>query len=319
MILLILWQALWAASIPLSKILLSYSPPIFLAGIRMASAGVLLLGYHYLIKRDKIALPQADWWLYLQVIFFGIYAKYILRYIGLSSMSSVKFAFMLNITPFCVALGSYLVFQERVLYRQWIGLMIGFIGFIPILLTNTVSNAFITWADCAVIAEMAAHSYSVILLRKLVRDKGHTSSMTNGIRMFGGGILALMTSWYTESTLSVQGGSNFFIGLALLIILSNIICHNWHLFLLKKYSATFLTFTDFLSPLFVSLYGWIFFHEVMTWHYAVSAVCVVIGLYLFYYDELSKQNEKKPVDHIPALHIQNALQNAKQPSNSVQV
>lgn len=294
MILLILWQALWAASIPISKILLSYSPPVFLAGIRMVCAGVLLLGYHYLFKRNKIVLPRAEWWLYLQVIFFGIYIKYIFRYIGLSSMPSTKLAFMLNLTPFCVAFGSYLAFREVLLYKQWIGLMIGFIGFSPLLLIGNVDNTFITWANFAVIAEILAHSYSIILLRKLVCDRGHSSSMTNGIRMFGGGILALMTSCYAETSVSINGKCYFFLWLAVLIVLSNIICHNWHLILLKQYSATFLTFTDFLSPLFVSFYGWIFFQEVTTWHHGVSAVCVFIGLYLFYYDELLKQ-KKKPL------------------------
>jgi len=293
MIGIIIWQALWAASIPISKLLLSYSPPVFLAGIRMASAGVLLLGYHYIIKRDKILLPRAEWLFYLQVIFFGIYIKYVLRYIGLSGMPSTKLAFMLNLTPFCVAFCSYIAFREILLRRQWIGLMIGFFGFLPLLMIHNTGNYFIGWADCAVIAEIIAHSYSVVLLRKLVREKKHSPSMTNGIRMFGGGMLALLTSTYTESTSSVHHLSYFCIWLAVLVVLSNIICHNWHLHLLKKYSATFLTFSDFLGPLFVSLYGWILFRETITWHYGISAVFVVAGLYLFYYDELRQSKKKK--------------------------
>jgi len=104
---------------------------------------------------------------------------------------------------------------------------------------------------------------------------------------------------YTENNTPIHGISFFLIWLAVLIILSNIICHNWHLRLLKKYSATFLTFADFLGPLFVSLYGWIFFHEVMRWHYGISAVCVFIGLYLFYYDELLKQKKEKVIGTEP--------------------
>lgn len=311
----ILWQAIWAASIPISKLLLSYSPPVFLAGIRMMSAGILLLGYHYFIRRQKIKLPHAEWWLYLQVILFGIYAKYILRYVGLSSMPSTKLAFMLNLTPFCVAFASYWTFKEVLLRRQWFGLMIGFIGFFPLLLINNMGNNLITWADCAIIAEIIAHSYSVILLRKLVRDKQHAPSMTNGIRMFGGGSLALMTALYTENKTSVLNIGYFVLWLAILIVVSNIICHNWHLRLLKKYSATFLTFADFLGPLFVSFYGWMFFQEVITWHYGVSAVCVFIGLYLFYYDELKKQKKKKLVAATSAIEPQDVLIQDKKSSS----
>ena len=59
--------------------------------------------------------------------------------------------------------------------------------------------------------------------------------------------------------------------------------------LLKKYSATFMSFTSFLSPLFAALYGWAFFQEIISWHFYVSAVIVFTGLYIFYQDELRKQ------------------------------
>ena len=40
---------------------------------------------------------------------------------------------------------------------------------------------------------------------------------------------------------------SFAVGFILLIILSNVICHNLYFQLLKTYSVTFLLFTDFIS------------------------------------------------------------------------
>lgn len=292
MLLLIALQALWATSIPISKILLNFAPPILVTGIRMTLAGTLLLALQYLFKKPGFTIQKKQWWLYAQIIFFGIYLKYILRNWGLVYLSTTKMAFMLNITPFLVALFSYWAFKERLSGQQWVGLMLGFLGLIPILCLSCPGqmahkNIFLfSWAELAILAEIAAHSYALILTRKLVKDAGHGASLTNGIRMLGGGILALITALMIEDCTAITQHVPFYGWLAALIIISNIICHNAYIHLLKRYSATFLSFTDFLSPLFVAFYGWLFLHETISWHYYVASITVFIGLYLFYRQEL---------------------------------
>ena len=143
-----------------------------------------------------------------------------------------------------------------------------------------------SWAEIGIFAEIAAHSYSLIVMRKMVRDSNYSASMTNGIRMFGGGILALFTAFFFETVAPITQLGTFLGWLFAIIIISNIVCHNLYIYLLKKYSATFLSFTDFLSPIFVAFYGWLFLNETITWHYAASTVLVLAGLSLFYYDEL---------------------------------
>jgi len=57
-------QALFGASIPISKKLLSYSPPFFLAGSRLFLAGIVLLAYNQFYKKrnykklESIYLPK---------------------------------------------------------------------------------------------------------------------------------------------------------------------------------------------------------------------------------------------------------------------
>jgi drug/metabolite transporter (DMT)-like permease len=75
-----------------------------------------------------------------------------------------------------------------------------------------------------------------------------------------------------------------------MVFISNILCHNIYAGLLRKYSATFMSFTSFLSPIFAAFYGWAFFQEEITWHFYVSIAIVLVGLYLFYQDELKKKS-----------------------------
>jgi drug/metabolite transporter (DMT)-like permease len=65
--------------------------------------------------------------------------------------------------------------------------------------------------------------------------------------------------------------------------------------LLKKYTATFMSFAGFIAPLFTALYGWAFLGEIITWHFYASSAIVFVGLFLFYKDELNKDENVEPI------------------------
>ena len=120
----------------------------------------------------------------------------------------------------------------------------------------------------------------------------------NAINMTLGGLILLATSfsyelWY-QGLKPVNDIKEFATWLTILIVLSNVLCHNMYGHLLKKYTATFLAFAGFMGPLFTALYGWAFLHEVITWHFYLSSVIVFFGLLLFYKDEISQQAKMEP-------------------------
>jgi drug/metabolite transporter (DMT)-like permease len=148
---------------------------------------------------------------------------------------------------------------------------------------------FLSWPELAVLISVAASAYSWIIMRKLVHHKNYSPVMVNGITMSIGGMGALLTAIYAEGPLTIADPPHFFGWLGLVILISNIICHNMYGYLLKKYTATFLSFAGFLSPLFTALYGWAFLQEEITPAFFISTVIVFIGLLLFYQDELLQQ------------------------------
>jgi drug/metabolite transporter (DMT)-like permease len=104
--------------------------------------------------------------------------------------------------------------------------------------------------------------------------------------MFGAGVLALITMGTMDIPFEVRDLGQFIFWMSMLILISNVICHNYRVYLYKHYSVTFLAFTDFISPLFTAFYSWLFLQEKITWHYGLSAIIVLAGLYIFYQDEL---------------------------------
>ena len=300
MILIIILYALFALSVFISKVIFSYCTPIFYIGARMSIAGIILLTYQYFYAHEHFHFKREHLWHYAQVVFFGIYFTYIIRFWGLTKLPLSKSMFMFNLAPFMSALFSYFFFHEIMSRKKWIGLLIGFIGFIPIIASKVGQEEslsklfFIEWAEIAVLISVVCHSYNWILIRKLVRDHSQSPAMINGLTMFTGGVGALITSPFFEEFPPVNNSLKFGILLACVIIISNLICHNLYAHLLKTYTATFLSFAGFLSPLFAALYGWLWLNEDIGLPFYISSVIVFIGLVLFYQDELQSMQQEIP-------------------------
>jgi drug/metabolite transporter (DMT)-like permease len=195
-----------------------------------------------------------------------------------------------NLTPFITALLSYWWFKERMTSKKWLGLALGFSAFLPGVICDIMRGCFFKHVgpQLLTIGAVACSAYGWVLMRRLVKKKNYSPLTVNGMGMFFGGILALLTSGIFESwSPSPVVDMKAFIYLTLLIVfVANIIFYNFYSFLLKKYTATFLSFAGFLCPLFTALFGMIFLSECIDWtvFFAMGLVCV--GLYIFYEEEL---------------------------------
>ena len=143
-----------------------------------------------------------------------------------------------------------------------------------------------------------ASAYGWMMVKHLLH-RNYALVMINGIGMTGGGILALILSLVTEGMLGlrevttavpqlvdlfgVAGERLIMLGgyCISLVIIANIIGYNLYGYLLSRYSATFLSFAGFMTPLFAALLGWIFLGEQVTWHFFATISMVILGLYLF--------------------------------------
>ena len=102
------------------------------------------------------------------------------------------------------------------------------------------------------------------------------------------GILSLVASLFFETwnPIPVTNFANFFWLTILIIIIGNFICYNLYGLLLKRYTATFLSFAGFSIPLFTVLLQCIFFASGITLDFFISAFFASLGLFVFYQEEL---------------------------------
>jgi drug/metabolite transporter (DMT)-like permease len=291
--LVIILYALFGFTFTLGKIVLSYATPLFVVATRMTIGGWALAGYAWYKHRMRCIPSRQDAWTMIQFMFFGIYFFYCTRSWALQYLTTTKAALLFNLSPFFTALFSYLLHKERLTWTKALGLSLGFLGMVPVLLDNPAAEASvgslfnISIPEIAIIVAVAALSYSMLLMQRLVRHRACHPIMINAFSMSTGGVLALATSWAVQEVMVKPDQLiNFVAVITLQIIVSNFLCSNLQGFLLKIYSPTFMALASFISPLSAALYGRFLLGEHMGPYFIVSFAMVVIGLAIYYQDEI---------------------------------
>ncbi len=294
----VLLYALFASVFTASKQALEYAPPLFLVGARMMLAAGFMLGFAAFFKKESIRIKPGTFKKIFGLALFNIYLANVFEFWGLQYLTSFKTCFIYSLSPFLSALLSYFIFSEAMTGKKWTGLIVGFLGFIPILLSKTSQEELagdlwiFSWAELAVIGAAVASVYGWILLKQLISEEGYSPMGANGLSMLIGGALGLTHSFFTDNwnPTPIHGPILPLLECTIfLIIVSNCIAYNLYGYLLKRFSATFMSFAGLTTPLFSALFGWIFHSEVPTLSFYISFFIVFSGLYLFYQEELSKR------------------------------
>lgn len=303
--LVVLLFALFASLFTLSKSALDFTEPFFLIGSRMTIAGIILLAHQLIFNRSAFRIKANHVFPLFTLGLVSIYITNISEIWGLQYMSSAKACLIYSLSPFIAALCAYWLLKETLNFKKWIGLIIGFIGLSPILLAqsssvDTKELLIISWAEIALIIAVFASVYGWILLKKIINDYHYSPIFANGISMIIGGVLSLAHSYLSGETWApfpVFPGkySNYIECTLWMTLISNVVCYNLYGYLLKRFSATFLSLAGLITPLFASFFGWYFLQESITWHFFASMILFSIGLIIFYLQEIASDLNQAPL------------------------
>lgn len=295
MALVFLMYALFASIFIIEKTCFHYSQPLFLVGSRMFTAGLIMLLYQYYFYPKDFKFNRADLWKFVCLAIFNIYMTNVLEVWALRYMTAFKTCFIYSLSPFLAALLSYFIFREKLSRYQWIGLVIGCIGISPLLFekklyTNGELHFDLALPELAMLGAVVSSVYGWILMKQLIHHSNYSAFLVNGFSMLVGGTISLGHSLLVEewNPIPVNDFQRFFECFVLILVISNLICYNLYGHLLKRYSATFMSFAGFTTPLFTALFGWVYLAETPTLAFVFSIIIVFCGLLIFSKDELHK-------------------------------
>ncbi|OGN60106.1 MAG: hypothetical protein A3F40_02340 [Chlamydiae bacterium RIFCSPHIGHO2_12_FULL_27_8] len=290
--------AMWSSCFALGKAALVYSTPLFFTATRMLIASLIIIGYLFIKKRSDLKVSKKELFSILILAIFSMYLTNALEFYGLKHLSAAKTSFIYSLTPFFAALFSYIHFKEKMSKKKMLGMLIGFFGIVPVFFINTGSESFfksifiISTPELAVIGATLFSVYGWVLLRLLVKNNTLSPLTVNGLSMFLGGIFALVHSYYIDTWLPTPiasgGHFQFMKSIVVITLISNIICYNLYGYLLKKYTATFMSFIGLLSPVFASFSEWLILKTPPNPIILLSSTVVILGLWVVYQEELKQ-------------------------------
>jgi drug/metabolite transporter (DMT)-like permease len=290
-----LLYALFASVFTISKFTLQHAEPFFLVGARMLLAGGAMTLF-YRAYSGPFTIKKETWWRILLLAICNIYLTNVFEFWGLKYLTSFKTCFIYSLSPFLSAFFSYFLFNDSLSFKKWTGLAVGFLGFIPILAAQTAQEELtgklwiFSWAELAVVLACISSVYGWIVLKQLVSQDGISPVLANGLSMLIGSGFALGHSFLVENwhPIPVSDFWPFLEGTLCLILISNCICYNLYGHLLKRFSATFMSFAGLTTPIFTAILGWLVHNEVTSTSFWISFAIVCLGLVIFYQEELKE-------------------------------
>ncbi|MCH9631920.1 MAG: S-adenosylmethionine/S-adenosylhomocysteine transporter [Chlamydiae bacterium] len=288
--------ALFASVFTIGKVALASASPFFIVGSRMALAGSAMVIFQLIKDKKAFKMTFQSWVSVCLFALLGIYITNVCEFWSLQFLTSSKTCFLYSAIPFVSAFFSYLILKETMTRKKWWGLCIGLVGIIPIMLSGSslsqLGGLFIfSWPEIVMMIAIITSALGWIYLRKTVAHETINLFVANGLGMLIGGIVTLGHSYFVEvwSPVPVMNWAGFIkSGIALLIV-SNLLAYNLYGFLLKRYSATFMSFAGLSTPFFASLFGWVFLREVVPWPLWVGLGILSIGLVLFHQEEIKSK------------------------------
>lgn len=281
---------LWGTAMVAMKGVIPNTTPLFLAGIRLVPAGVLLL-----IAAAVMGRPQPKgWkaWLWITVfalidatLFQGFLAEGLVRTgAGLGSV-------MIDSQPLAVALLSCWLFEEKIGLWGWLGLSVGVLGIsligLPDALILNLHAGTITglgwqqlWQSGEWLMLLAALAMAVgtITIRFVCRYADPLTA--TGWHMILGGLPLFVLSANLESQQWVNIDLSGWMTLAYSTIFGSAIAYGLFFYFASKGNLTSLSSLTFLTPVFALLFGNLLLNEVLSPLQSLGVCLTLVSIYL---------------------------------------
>lgn len=259
---------------------------IYFAGLRFTLAGVLVIVFMSIIKRQFLCPKSIKTIGRICILScFQTILQYVLFYIGLARTNGVKGSIIEASNVFIAIFVASLIFrQEKLTSEKLIGSLIGFAGVVIINLQGLTLDLNV--GDVCIFLSTFAYAMSSVLLKKYSKDED--TVMMSGYQFLIGGIFMIFAGLFTGGRLTVftvNGG-------VLLLYLAFISAMAYSLW------ATLLTYNPiskiavmgFLNPVFGVVLSAIILKEgnVVNYRSILALVLVCIGIFIVYFKPASR-------------------------------
>lgn len=283
---------LWGTAMVAMKGVMPQTTPLFVAGWRLVPAGLLILLFTTLQGRPQPQSWKAWFWIGIFALVDGALFQGFLAE-GLERTGAGLGSVMIDSQPLAVAILSLWLFQDRIGFWGWLGLIIGVGGISLIGLPDELilsgfnpETAGVAWG----LDNLFQSGEWLMLLASLSMAVGTVSVrwvcrhcdpvVATGWHMILGGLPLFALSGALESQQWTYLAGSDWLALAYSTVFGSAIAYALFFYFASTGSLTSLSSLTFLTPVFALLFGNLFLGEVLSPLQSLGVGLTLVSIYL---------------------------------------
>jgi len=296
---------LWGTAMVAMKGVIPHTTPLFMAGVRLVPAGMLVVGAAVAMGRPQPKSWAAWLWIGLFALIDGALFQGFLAE-GLVRTTAGLGSVMIDSQPLAVALLSLWLFGERIGLWGWLGLFIGVLGisliglpdawilnFVHAGTITTLGNFQQLFESGEWLMLLAALSMAVgtVLIRFVCRHADPVAA--TGWHMILGGLPLFALSTRVESQQWVNLDLAGWIALGYSTVFGSAIAYGLFFYFASSGNLTSLSSLTFLTPVFALLFGNLLLSETLSPLQWVGVCLTLVSIYLINQREMLAKASKR--------------------------
>lgn len=264
----------WGVNWPLSKIALSYTPPVLFSGLRTLLAGLFML--IVALPRYKRLHFKETWPIYLLSALFNVVLYYGLQTIGLNYLPAGLFSALVFLQPVLVGILSWIWLGESMYGLKILGLILGFSG-VGIISTGGVTGQISIPGVMLALGSALSWAIGTVYVKK--KASGVDPIWLVTLQLIAGGLFMTAGGLGVESWSDIVWTPTFI--LSLLFISLFVIAIGWLVFfrLIDSGEASKVASYTFFIPIVAILIGSLFLQEPITLSLLSGVVLILVSIY----------------------------------------
>lgn len=187
-------MVVWGFNVSAIKLLVSHFPPVFIQGLRVFTAGLVVMGFLLFTKNMKKMSRKTLIGILIAGV-FGVLGHHICLAIGLTTTTAANAGLILGLIPLVTTILAMIFLDERLTIIKMIGIILAFLGVCFIVLQSGSVNGF-AFGDLFILGAVITQAISFVLIKKL--SVSIDSRQMTGIMLVFGSFLLLGISFILE-------------------------------------------------------------------------------------------------------------------------
>jgi len=244
------------------KIALTGLPPLALAGVRVASAAVVLLAAAWFVARERV--PRADLARMAGLAFLGVTVNQVLFIQGLSLTGAIPATVLVATIPAFTLLVAGVLGHEKLTARRGFGVAVSFTGVVVLLGASAVGGLGTSLlGDALILVNALSYSFYLVLSRPVLARYSPVTVV--GVTFGFGALFTLAVSAPSLATVDWAAlPRDVVLATGWVVLVSTILAYGLNNWVLRRAPASTVASYVYLQPLIAAALAIPLFGEALT-------------------------------------------------------